>query len=220
MITSVRRRANIESQTGFIPDAEIVEYLNTHLADLYDKLVQAGGQPRMRTAYSVSLVSGTDTYALPGDFYQLQSIDILISANQRISARPFMEYERNTFKGWNTPWTVGRPVYYRLQGDNIVFIPMPSASFTAEMHYYAAFQSLVNVGDRFDGVNGWEEYAIWLAVADCKGKGDEDPSYAMGRAGQLAVRIEGLAPQRDAGGAERVQDVLYDDSAGGMRGGF
>lgn len=210
MILAVRRRANIESQTGFVSDLEITEYLNYCLSDLYDRLVQAGGQPWYRQTNTLTMVNGTASYALPADFYRLVSVDINIGNNVVVSARPYMEFERNRFKWFYQGWFSSRPIYYRLLGSNINFVPVPNAAFTVTLNYYPAFTKLVNGSDTFDGVNGWEEWAIWRTAAYCKAKGDEDPSYCQQMAAELAARIDGIAQARDAENPERVHEVDAD----------
>ena len=213
MITSVRRRANIENQTSFIPDAEITEYLNAGLASLYDMLVQAGGQQWDRKSVTFSTVSNTGFYswATTGatDMYLLQSVDIQLGGTNAptISARPFMEFERNRYK-YFPGWTFNTPIFYRQHGAGVDFIPMPNGAFSITLNYYPVFVLLVNGADTFDGVNGWEEYAIWKAVADCRGKGDEDPSYALSKVASLETKIQALAEQRDTGAPERMQETF------------
>ncbi|NBW08775.1 MAG: hypothetical protein EBR82_12200 [Caulobacteraceae bacterium] len=210
MILAVRRRANIESQVGFISDAEITEYLNYCLSDLYDQLVQAGGQPWYRNSYTFTAVNNTSAYSLPTDFYRLVSVDIALGGGLVISARPYMEAERNRFRWYYQGWFAGRPVFYRLLGNQINFIPTPSGSYSITLNYYPTFTKLVSGSDTFDGVNGWEELAVWKAAAYCKAKGDEDPGYCEAQAAKLQERIDALAAQRDAENPERVHDVTVD----------
>lgn len=210
LIQSVRRRANIENQSAFITDAEITEYLNAGLASLYDMLVQAGGQPWFRNSYTITTTGNTSSYALPPDFYVMQSVDCLLGnissgGIPTITARPYMEFERNRYK-YYPGWLFGTPIYYRLQGQQITFIPAPSGSFSVILNYYPTFVKLTNGDDSFDGVNGWEEYAVWKAVADCLGKDMSDPSYALGKAGELERKIVSMSELRDAGAPERMTE--------------
>lgn len=206
MRTEVRRRANIENST-FITDAEIDALLNEGLNEVYDLLVQARAQEYKRSASTITTVAGTSAYALPSDFYELLSVDIQYGSNLVMSARPYAEFERNMYK-WLPGWQLNAPVYYRLQGNNINFIPVPSGAYSVTLNYYPAYTTLVNNSDTFDGVSGWEAYGIWFAVAACQSKHKTmDPSFAMGRVAELKRRIEGLAALRDAGNAERVHDV-------------
>lgn len=211
MILGVRRRANIENQTDFINDSELTEYINAGCQDLYDKLVQAGGQPWFRSTYTFTTVAGTSDYALPSQFYRLASVDIDMGGGLFISALPYMENERNKFRWFYQGWFAGRPVYYRMIGSSMRFIPSPTGGYSVTLNYYPVFPKLSSGSDAFDGINGWEEYVIWLAVAACKAKSDEDPGFAMAEISRLNARIEALAAQRDAYGAERINDVYGDD---------
>jgi len=207
MILSVRRRANIESQVGFITDAEITEYLNYCLSDLYDQLVQAGGQPWYRAANTFVTSGNASAYPLPADFYRMVSVDIQLGGGLVISARPYMEAERNRFKWFYQGYFAGRPVFYRMLGNNINFIPTPTGAYSITLNYYPVFAALVGGSTTFDGVNGWEEWAIWKAAAYCKAKGDEDAGYCEAQVSRLQERIDALAAQRDAENPERVHDT-------------
>lgn len=207
MRTEVRRRANIENSTVLI-DAEINYLLNAGLNEVYDLLVQARAQEYKRASYSITTSSGISAYALPSDFYELVSVDIQFGSNLVSSAKPYMEHERNTYK-WLPGWQLGAPVYYRLLGSNINFIPAPTGEYSVTVNYYPAYTTLVNDTDTFDGVSGWEEYAIWHAVSCARAKRwpNEQPAFALQQKAELRQRIQGLASNRDAGDAERVNDV-------------
>ncbi len=49
----------------------------------------------------------------------------------------------------------------------------------------------------------WASRWIWICLG-------EDMSFAMARKAELKERIQNLAPQNDAGQAERIQDVERD----------
>lgn len=215
MIASVRRRANIVSQTGFIDDAEITEELNYALSELYDLLVGVGGQPFYRTSTTANTVAGTDSYALPAAFYKMQSVDIDFGGGIVRSAKPFSEEDRNMFKYPLSGWVYQLPIYYRMQGQNLVFIPTPTGAFPFTLNYYPAFTKLASGSDTFDGVNGWEEYAVWVVAGYCKAKGDEDPGFCMSRAGQIKERIQALASNRDVNHNEIVADPNDELALGG-----
>lgn len=213
MRTEVRRRANIENST-FIADAEINYLINTGLNEVYDLLVQARSQEYKRGAYNITTVAGQSAYGLPADFYNLISVDIQYGSNLIVSAKPYAEFERNMFR-WMPGWQLTAPVYYRLLAGNINFIPIPTGAFPVTLNYYPTYTTLVNDTDTFDGVSGWEDYAIWYAVACCRAKRwpNEQPTFALQMKAELATRIKGLAAMRDAGTAERVHDVtgIFDD---------
>jgi hypothetical protein len=233
LITSVQRRTNIENQTGFITLPEVREYLNEGLAEFYDLLVEARGQEHFRKAFQFSTVSNQGDYALPQDFYELISVDIQIAPMQYLTATPYMEFERNVFRlypAW-AGWFMSMPVYYRILGTDasmnvaavkekrINFIPSPQAAYPITLNYIYRFPKFATDGmqdaNLVDGIDGWEAYPIWFATWACKHKLKEDGSFAAARLQDLRNRIQALAPQNDAGMAERIRDVEtdYDASA-------
>lgn len=232
MLNSVRLRANLENQTGFIADAEIYEHLNYGIGELYDLLIAARAQEYYRNSISFNTTANQAFYSFSSigitDFYQLVSLDVQLGTNITISARPYMEAERNRFK-WYPGWFYNMPVYYRILGgavtsgspaggssanSGISFIPAPSGAFNVTVNYYPVFTPFATNGSAssstFDGINGWEEYAIWRATAACKAKGDEDPAFALSMLASMKERIQGLAASHDGGNAERVHDVTAD----------
>jgi hypothetical protein len=210
MIQSVRRRANIENQTAFITDVELTDYINYGLGEVYDMLVESRAQEYYRSAYTFTTTLNQDSYVITQlDLYELISVDVNLGNNIVLSARPFMESERNRFR-WYPGWFYSMPIYYRLQGGKLKFIPAPSAAFSVTLNYYPTFKKLSDPADSFDGVNGWEEYAIWHAVEACKGKAEEDTSFARTKMMELKEKIEGLAPDRANYDAERVHDITAD----------
>lgn len=107
------------------------------------------------------------------------------------------------------------PVAFRLQGSQMSLLPVADGPYQVQHFYTPACARLVNDSDSFDGIDGWEEYAIWRAVAYVRQKEDLDISVAAGIMDRLRKRIEGLAPFRAQQNTERVTDVyagyLYAD---------
>ena len=64
------------------PDEErLTDYINTGLSSLHDILSNAYGD-YIHKSTNVTLVSGTEDYALPTDFYKLQKV-FLLDSNRR-----------------------------------------------------------------------------------------------------------------------------------------
>lgn len=225
MLTSVRQRANVENQTGFLTDPEIRGYINEAAADLWDMLIEARGQEHMRKTQTLSTTAGVSAYSLASDFDELISVDIQIAPLQRLDCLNYQEYERNMFQNYPTwpGWYLGFPVFYRILGSTqnsgstvvekqINFIPYPqSSAFPVLINYYPVFTPFATDGSQdafvFNGVNGWESYIIWRVVAICRSKLKEDASFALTEVARVQARIKALAGQNDAGGAERIKEV-------------
>jgi len=218
LMTRVRQRANMEN-SQFISDSELIDNINESLAELYDLLVGSYGQEYFRkTSPSTSTTASVSDYALPNDFYKVISVDIILSGNQTYSAIPFSEYERNQFK-WYPGWGYNTPVLYRLHGSNstfpsgsISFIPGPTGNF--QINYVPSCPKLSDpINDSFDGINGWEEYAVLDAAINCLQKEESDASALEARKGAIRMRIEGMSP-RDANAPEKVHDTSLEDFGG------
>jgi len=201
MRSDVRLRADLVGNQ-FITDAEINEYLNQSLAELYDRLVGARGQ-EYYAAEQVIAANGSETYALPATHYETIYVE-LEDGDSRFRLGSYSMHERAEYTG-NV--TTGRPLAFRVIAGNISFLPAPSSSYTLRHWYVPASPRLTADGDSFDGVDGWEEYAIWRAVAYCQSKEQLDVSIAMGFVQAMGARIDRLAPFRATNNTERVTDV-------------
>lgn len=205
MVTDVRQRTNMEN-SSFVTDAEIREFLNQALAELWSRLTQGGGQPHYRSQTTISVVTGTSVYALPVDFWTLQGVEASLNGITG-ALSPFMPVERAALSGASrSPWGLVSPVRYRIQADNIEFLPA-TETFDATVFYTPSCPRLVEDSDTFGGFNGYEMAAIYDACATVLQKEESDPSFYAGQRDRIYRHIETLSNNRDASMPERVQDV-------------
>lgn len=228
MLTSIVRRANIENfvaESGtLISNPELREYVNEVRMELYELLVEARGQEFYRKEYTFQTSPNIGEYSLPDDFFELISTDLYIAPNQVLSARPYMEAERNRFR-WYPGWYYNQPVYYRLLGSpqnkgaalqpqRINFIPAPASVNTIVLNYVPVAKPFLTDGTEdnlvIDGVSGWEAFIVWGVVQICLEKMEQNSDFAMTQQAKVRQRIMDLAVDRDAGAAERVHDVSQD----------
>lgn len=207
MLQDIRQRTNQENST-FVTDAELTEYLNQELAELWGRLVFNQGQPFYRSSTTFSVVVGTSLYSLPADFWTLQEVTATVNGITG-TVRPFMAAERGQLVS-PTTGLVFELVRYRLQAGNIEFLPA-SQAFTATVYYSPAQPRLVNGADVFDGFNGYEVAAIYGVCAIVAAKEETDPSFHESRKAAVYARIDREAANRDMANPERVQEVLTDD---------
>lgn len=204
MIQDVRQRTNMETST-FVTDAEITEYLNVELAELWARIAQGSGAPHYRAAFPYAVVATQNLYPLPGDFWQAQGVEAVIGGVP-YSIRSFMPVERAGLTSRDR-YPCQATLRYRIQADNIEFQPVTTA-FAATLFYTPSQPRLVNAGDTFDGYNGYEAAAIYGACATVQEKEDTDASFYSGQRERIYGLIDSLAAQRDASEPERVQDVI------------
>lgn len=199
-----RERANMENSL-FVSVTELDVYINNSYCELYEHLI-GEGQELFLTSAALPMVSGLDTYPLPSNFYKLRGVDVF-SGGYTWDAEPFMFAERNRYK--NVPgWYYGQPVSYRLQGDNIKFIPVPSGAVGSRIWYYPAPVKFASPTDAADFVAGWDEFVIVDAAIKCLQKEESDVSVFVQQKADLRARILANIAVRDAGHPERVTDVL------------
>lgn len=221
LITSVRQEAEMVGDQ-FVTDLEVTSYLNSELAELYGLMLQAYGTDYFVSSQMVAVVANTDTYALAADFLKLIHVRQALGGvpTQYLRCRRMNRAEADSYSGLASVWGAvpgfrgAGPAYY-LEGNTIVFVPMPSASATIQIKYTPRAQVLSDpLLDTWDGYNGWEEYAIVGAAIRCKDKEEDDVSVLMARKQSLKERIESEASARNDSEPARIVDDA-DSSMGG-----
>lgn len=205
--TLALQKADLEN-SAFVSTAEQTAYVNEANSELYDILVTTF-QDYFKSSENVSLVAGTEAYALPSAFYKLLAA-YYVSGGIRYRLEQFMldelvdeQPDRVLHVG------TGEHLRYRIVGNEIVFTPKPSAAGTVELWYVPQFTKLVNAGDvvSYAIVNGWEEYISNGAAIRMLQKEESDASHLIARQLQLAQRIKASARVRNAASPQRVVDV-------------
>jgi hypothetical protein len=202
-----RQVANMEG-SQFISDSELTQYINNSAAELYDLIVESWQDYYLKST-TFPVLNGTDTYALPTDFYKLRGVDLLLdAAGNAITLRPFQFAERNAYAftpGYNM---FGVAQYrYQLQGNNIRFVPVPQTNSNVKLWYIPAQAPMVADIDTLDGIDGWEEYIIVDVAAKMIDKEEGDITSLIMRKNALIQRINDSAPNRDAGEPARISDI-------------
>jgi hypothetical protein len=197
----IRERGEIDN--NYISDAVLNDWINESLADLYDQIVATSSDYFLDSS-NINVVSGTDAYALPATFYKALGVDVN-EGGQWFSMRRFNWGERNTFNvvsGQNQ-----RTSGYRIMGGNLRIIPSPSWSSTVRLWFIPAPPKLVLDADTWDGIAGWEEFAVLDVLIKFYGKEESDPSVFIAQRDNCLKRIVSLATDRDEGEPKRVRDV-------------
>lgn len=212
LITDVRDRADMNND-AHVTDAMITVWLNQGCAELWDILLYADPDRCFRTI-DVQTTAGTDTYELPEDFYQIRGLDLIIQGRQ-IPVEPFSFQER---VGPTTGTLVG---YYgapatrymvRFSDDvtppalALVFDPDPGTQLY-RLYYIFTPALLVDTDDTFDGIAGWEDYAVEYARKCALERQEQDSSPAVYAMAALKARIEKMSAMKDAAYQPRIVDV-------------
>jgi hypothetical protein len=205
--TKAYQRADQELMTDRFPESEVNQYINDGLTELYDMLVSACGYSYYGTSTSFSCAYNTVSYALPSDFYKSYKV-VYVPGNGTY------QYELDRLSEVDEPLLMSTttsvyPHFYRVRATSIDILPAPQMTDTIRLEYIPVCPSLVLDTDTFDGVDGFEEYAVCYAARRMAVK-DSDMELAnliyqdMNR---QMTRIQRMGAERDKGRPQRVQDV-------------
>ena len=213
-----RQRADMVN-SKFFTEAELNNYVNQSVKELYDRLINAGEFYYMQD-YTVPVLVGSDTYSLPPYFYKLLGVDLVLDSNgNAVTLRPFQFEQRNAYL-FTPTWNIVGLSYlrYMVQGDTIKFVPKPSSPQNIRIWYAPMTPKLVDTPDpyvapaageaySFQGINGWEEYVIVDMCIKMLMKEESDPSAFMAQKQAMIQRIEEMKVMRDIGATGKIADV-------------
>jgi hypothetical protein len=209
MRIAARRRAGqetLDQENAFATDAELDEELNAWLQHIYRLLVRArSGYYRAQQVITTS--SGVSFYPLNLDFLEGISIDWVYGPTDICTIYPYEENERNMYVT-RPGWLRNYPLMYQFQNQGINFIPAPQSAYTANVNYVPVFNRLKDPTDCFDGVAGFERFAVYKAASYLCKKDDNTEAAQMHEmdAAKIEQEVLAMAPNRTAG-LRRVQRV-------------
>lgn len=211
---SIRLQAQQRSDmvgSSFITDSEWNSYINASYYELYDILTQKFGNDYfVATPYTYTTQTNQQLYPLPIDFYKLLGVEIALNTGNPsswVTLKKFEFIDRNKWSYPNIYTFYGiTNLRYRVNGNNLMIVPVNQAGQTIRIWYNPRLTALVNDGDIVDGVSGWEEYIIVDAARKAFIKQESDTAdFNMEKAG-LLKRIEEAGENRDVGEAAHVSD--------------
>ena len=195
--------------SSFVADSELTEYINQSIAEFIDLLVEHESSEFYMTTGSITTASGTQTYSLAADFYEMHKVvvDFGGSTKRTLESYDFDEHgEAKSSTAWG--WFNGGPLpRYRVVGSTLYFSPFPSGAYAVTYYYTPAATRLSADGDTFDGVNGWEQWIILDAAIKCLQKEESDVSFLMAQREKLEGRIARHASRRDKNAPSKIRDV-------------
>lgn len=231
---------------NFVTLTEWNANINQSLFELYDLLVTAYGEDYFVAPPAQFTTSGSaQLYPLPDGllsftnstggtfvappFYKLTGVDLGlnpgINANGWVTIKKFNFSERNKYFYPNTASTLYGVfnLQYRIQGNQIEFIPVPSANQPIRIWYTPRMTMLLKDTDiTTESVSGWIEYVIVDAAIKALQKEESDTTMLMAQKAALIKRIEAAAMNRDAGMPDTISETRnsgYGNGSGPM-GGF
>lgn len=179
--TWARQLSDTENDPN-ITDAELTALANRHLPEVYDRLVDASPADYYAATVPMSTVVGVIETPLDVSFRNLLGVYVRESADDRRPLLPMPLGARGNYKAPSAVWTL-----------DVEIVPVPDP--------------LVNPGDTFDGVSGFEELIANLMARDVMVKRESDPSIVMNNIAMLQARIVSRARGRDKGSPKRIVDT-------------
>lgn len=201
--------------------------------ELYDLLIDCNqsyfiaptaGFTTNGTTYLYPLPDGVTTFQnaagqnfIPAPFYKLVGVDLGLSNanNAWVTVSPFNFIDRNKFLYPNSASTIYGVFncQYRLMGNNIEFIPVPSGNQPFRLWYIPRLATPLKDTDIMDGVSGWLEYVIVRAAKYALDKEESDTTKLDEELAYLIKRIEASSASRDVGQTDTISDTRMDNGS-------
>lgn len=208
--SQARDRADM-TNSSFVSDSELVNYINASIAELHDLLIAAYDSDYFITEYTFSTVANTATYALPADFYKIRGIDSRINGDSWASIQPFNFNERNSNNELVAYLSFGNNIRYRLVGSNLMLSPTPTGVYNMKMWYIPVATKLTLDADTLSDLNQYAEYVIVDAAIKMMAKEEGDVSVLAAQKAELRRRIEVMGQNRNADKSEYISDIYSEN---------
>lgn len=205
----VQKRCQMEGNDALFATADFNQLINDSASE-FDDLLFAADQSTCRSSTLISLVSGTDHYALPADFKNVLKVEYQTNAT---AVPPWIPLHRTNFSESSRHSRVGFPVlngfpayryYFEGQGQGntlieyIVIAPSPTLTGTIRVWYRPVFLTMVSDSDAIDGVNGMDEYIVVDATIKALQTEESDTSVLFAQKQALLQRVAAMAKDRDS----------------------
>ena len=194
--TSLLIRGSWERSADITP-AVCLEVLNDAIEETFNIIQACDDDYYVRLGASFALVIGTDTYALPTDFYNLRKVEIQVDSTrwQKLLPVPLDGNQRITQFG-----LTGKRYRYRLSNLGLTFYPIPASTDNVRIYYIPlapqlAVDSDVVVFDR----PVEQKLVLLIAYRDCLQRQDLDTSATDGKIAQLSQQLRAAADSHDDG---------------------
>lgn len=196
----------------FYSDQEMISMVSQSYKELYDIIIQKFGDDYyVADPYSFTTTNGDQFYALPSDFYKLLGVEVALNygdPNSWVSLKEFNFAQRNLYNFPNVYTMYGiTNLRYRLNGNNLYIVPIPSAGQFVRIWYSPRPNQLINSTDTLDAISGYEEYIVADVCIKMLAKEESDVSVFAAQKQALLQRIIEAAENRDVGMPQTVTDA-------------
>lgn len=226
--------------SNFVTLSEWNFFINQALYELYDTLIDTYEDyfeaPEITfqcngTDYLYPIPDGVKTFAdfqgntiIAPPLYRLSGLDLGLNTanNAFVAVTKYNLIDRNLFVYPNSSSTIYGVfnLQYRLMGNNIRFIPTPSAGQFIRLLYVPKLPVLLQETDMSTiGYSGWLQYVIVRAAKYALDKEESDTSKLDTELAFLTQRITSSAINRDIGRPDTISDSRTGNWSDGWGGG-
>jgi hypothetical protein len=222
---AAQQRADLIN-SGFITTQEWNSYITQSAFELYDLLVTAY-QDYYLAPPALFLTNGQNNHYplpdgitsfihengvpyVPPPFYKINGIDVGLSTNNNawFTLQKFNWEQRNNFvyPQLNSTILGVFNMQYRLMGQFLQFIPVPSANQFVRIWFVPRMAQPLSDNDILDGISGWTEYVIIDAAIKAMQKEESDCTVLGVQKAAIIQRITDASANRDLGSADTIND--------------
>ena len=191
-----KQRCDMEN-SSFISDSEWATMINQCAHAFYDWVIGSWGADYWHSSSDLTTSAGTDTVALPADFYQLIALDYVPSGGDPVELEPFEWHERNIYGVDSISWSFANPPKYKLRANNIWVIPTPNSVYTLRCHYVPVLPDIGTVSDLLNSISGWHEYIVLDCCIKALAKQESSTTVYERQLEACKERLVRMAPKRD-----------------------
>ncbi len=169
------------------------EYVNKAVVKVWRLLVRkAEDYCTARATLTTTPGSDAVTVGWPATFQKLRKLE-LAEGSEYTRLRPTSLDAAHRFSQ-----STGRAYRYWLEGATLYLAPTPQAADSLRLFYIPYAERMVNDGDTFDGINGYEELVILIAKLYCERRQEMDTSGTERDIAEAQQDIRSDADGRDA----------------------
>lgn len=203
----LRWRTDTENETQRFPDSEAYDCLNEGIAQFHAEIVRADGQGYAAAETFFMSSIGQEMYAMPAEFLEVTEVAVLVDGRDRKLA-VYDQWDRDALSNTSNWFDCGFG-YYRIVGDNISLMSVPTAVRKVTVRYVATAVRLLAPTNTLDGIDGCEEFAVaWAAQRFAFKNGYWDLNdRLMADKAETLDRMRALVVNRNASEPNRVGDA-------------
>lgn len=213
LITTIRNRADL-TNSEFITDTELTDYINYSLKELHGLLINSYGGDYFieHVDMTVPANDSVSSGELPALLLKVMGVDLLVSGKY-ITLQAFNFNERNLASAQNIQGQAvqGATNYrYRIRNRKVVLTPNANGNISLRVWYIPDVVELTTGSqevDVNDALAGWMEYVIVDVCVKCKQKEETEFASFLKQKNDLIQRIRAEVQNRVQAEPATVSDI-------------